>query len=93
MLESPLANGFIAVADTILEFVRLIHLLIRVETFSLRSLLFLGAILSFVTVLCSVALLFGLVGSLDSSHLRGLGRAFVGAEVLSVASLLLSAVG
>ena len=63
---------------------RLIHLLIRVETFSLRSLLFLGLVFG------SIALL---VGSLDSSHLRGLGRAFVGAEVLSAASWLLSAVG
>jgi hypothetical protein len=90
LLESPLADSLVAVADTILEFVGLILLLIRVETFSLRSLLFLGAIHSFVAVLCSIALL---VGSLNSSHLRGLGRAFVGAEVLSVASCLLTDAG
>jgi len=93
LLESPLADSLVAVADTILEFLPLTLLLIRVETFSLGSLLFPAAILSFVAVLGSIAHLFGSVGSFDFSHLRGLGRAFVRAEVLSVASYLLSIVG
>jgi hypothetical protein len=90
LLESPFADVFIAITNTILEFLRLsLLLLIRVKAFGLRSLLFLIFILSFVAVLCAIVICRSLlflvwsVGSFRDGNLRRLGRFLVWAEFLS----------